>query len=181
MILNLALADNDDVPSIVDLMNRAYRGQGATSGWTDEVRYLAGDRITVPLLTADLARKPGASLLKWQHSSAARIQGCVWLEPMGAGVWYLGSFTVDPDDQGLGIGRVMLAAAEDWAREQGAERLRITVISLREELIAWYRRRGYIPTGETLPFPYDNNAFGVPLRDDLTFTMLEKNVKGPPA
>ena len=52
----------------------------------------------------------------------------------------------------------------------------MTVVNVRDTLIAWYQRRGYALTGETKPFPYDDKRFGTPLRDDLYFVMLEKPV-----
>jgi GNAT superfamily N-acetyltransferase len=81
--------------------------------------------------------------------------------------------TVRPDLQDQQLGRRMLAAAEDVARESGARRLRLTVINVRDSLIAWYGRRGYSLTGETLPFPFDGR-FGIARRDDLSFLVLEK-------
>jgi hypothetical protein len=38
-------------------------------------------------------------------------------------------------------------------------------------------RRGYARTGELLPFPYGNDRFGLPLRDDLQFEALEKELE----
>ena len=70
----------------------------------------------------------------------------------------------------------MLAAAEDWARQRGGKRMRMSVINLRGALIAWYLRRGYAKTGETEPFPYGDDRFGAPLRDDLCFVVLEKDL-----
>ena len=104
------------------------------------------------------------------------MRGCVWLEPLGNGVWYLGSLAVDPAQQNDGLGRTMLSAAEDWARERGAGQIRMTVVNVRDALIAWYVRRGYHETVETEPFPYDDDRFGVPLRDDLHFVVLEKHL-----
>ena len=164
-------ADDDDLPAIVALMNRAYRGN---IGWTTENAYLAGDRTTEALLRAELTAKPSAILLKWEDAHSDDIGGCVWLEPLEADVWYMGSLTIDPARQNQGLGRKLLAAAENWARPRGAERMRMTVINIRETLIAWYQRRGYALTGATEPFPYDDARFGKPLRDDLSFVVLEK-------
>lgn len=50
----------------------------------------------------------------------------------------------------------------------------MTVITLREELIAWYERRGYRRTGKLTPFPYGDERYGVPQRPDLTFELLVK-------
>jgi ribosomal protein S18 acetylase RimI-like enzyme len=82
--------------------------------------------------------------------------------------------TVRPDLQARQLGRRLLAEAEAYAASRGAQRMRMSVITVRETLIAWYERRGYVRTGETLPFPYGDARFGVPLRDDLFFDVLEK-------
>jgi GNAT superfamily N-acetyltransferase len=98
----------------------------------------------------------------------------VWLEPLGDGAWYLGLLTVRPDLQNRQLGRGLLAAAESFAKSLGATRIRMSVIQVRETLIAWYKRRGYVETGSTLAFPCDDERFGRPLRDDLHFVVLEK-------
>ncbi len=63
-------------------------------------------------------------------------------------------------------------------RARGGKRVRITVVNVRDALIAWYIRRGYDKTGETEPFPYGDDRFGHPLRDDLGFVVLEKALTG---
>jgi GNAT superfamily N-acetyltransferase len=166
---------DDEIPAIVALMNRAYRGSGA-SHWSNEPRYLAGDRTTTDVLRADLAAKPAALLLKWVEEGTDPFIGCVWLEPLGGDTWYLGSLAIDPDWQRGGLGRVMLSAAELWVGERGGKRVQMTVVNVRDALIAWYLRRGYHNTGETAPFPYGDDRFGAPLRDDLCFVVLEKDL-----
>ena len=167
---------DDELPAVVALINRAYRGAGVATHWTTEVGYITGDRTTKALLRAELDAKPRACLLKWQDAQGGPMRGCVWLEPLGDDVWYLGSLAVDPAQQNDGLGRTLLSAAEDWARERGAKRIRMTVVNVRSALIAWYVRRGYHDTGGTEPFPYDDDRFGVPLRDDLHFVVLEKDL-----
>ena len=171
----LPIAD-DEIPAVADLMNRAYRGAGAPSGWSNETQYLAGDRTTADLLRTDLAAKPAASLLKWVDEATDRLRGSVWLEPINENTWYLGSLAIDPDQQNGGLGRVMLAAAEQWVQQQGGKRVRMTVVNVRDSLIAWYIRRGYHKTGQTEPFPYGDDRFGKPLRDDLCFVELMKDL-----
>ena len=168
-------ATDADVPHIVGLMNRAYRGAGK-SGWTTEAGYITGNRTTNSLLRAEMAEKPDASFLMWREEPGAPMIGCVWLEPLGGGVWYLGSLTIDPDRQKGGLGHKVLAAAEQWLRARGAVRVRMTVVHIRDILIAWYARRGYRETGETEPFPYGDDRFGTPLRDDLRFHGAGKGV-----
>jgi GNAT superfamily N-acetyltransferase len=163
-----------DVQGIVTLMNRAYRGAGA-AGWSTQESYLSGDRITEDVLRADLASKPQASLLKWEEESGSLL-GCVWIEPLNEGVWYLGSLATDPTLQNGGLGKILLSAAEQWVCERGGKRIRMNVVNVRDALIAWYVRRGYHKTGETEPFPYGDDRFGAPLRDDLSFLVLEKDL-----
>ena len=56
--------------------------------------------------------------------------------------------------------------------------MRMSVIDARNELIAWYERRGYRRTGEYKPFPYGDPRFGIPKRDDLRFEWLVKKFDG---
>ena len=84
-------------------------------------------------------------------------------------------FSVRPNLQNAGIGKAMLAEAERIARDEWSlSSMKMTVIDIRDELIAWYERRGYRRTGITKPFPYGDARFGVPKRDDLRFEILEK-------
>jgi ribosomal protein S18 acetylase RimI-like enzyme len=162
-----------ELPDIVRLVNAAYRGDGAKAGWTHEAAYISGQRIDLATLTKDL-ETDGARVLAWREAGEGELLGCVWLEPAGAGGWYLGMLTVRPDLQDRGLGRQILDAAERYVAELGARRLRMTVVGIRDSLIAWYRRRGYRPTGAREPFPYGDARFGEPLRDDLDFVLLEK-------
>jgi ribosomal protein S18 acetylase RimI-like enzyme len=167
-------AQDADLPAIVELVNAAYRGAAAARGWTTEAGYIDGPRINIGLLRADLAAEPEARLLGWRDQPDGPLLGCVWLEPAAHEVWYLGMLTVRPDLQDRQLGRRLLAEAEAVAARAGARRLRMTVVNIRDTLIAWYQRRGYGLTGETRPFPYDDNRFGTPRRQDLSFVVLEK-------
>ena len=87
----------------------------------------------------------------------------------------MASELVSPTLQGGGLGRRLVEAAHAaLAARFGARRVRISVFPQRETLIAWYRRLGYEPTGGTLPFPYGDPRFGLPLRDDLHFIVMER-------
>jgi ribosomal protein S18 acetylase RimI-like enzyme len=162
-------------PEIAALVNGAYRGGGPERGWTTEADYIDGARTDAETLARDLAANPAARLLVWRDEPGGPILGCVWLEPMGRGeAWYLGMLTVRPDLQDRQLGRALLAAAEAVAAGEGARGVRMTVVNVRDTLIAWYERRGYVLTGEVLPFPYDDPVFGAPRRPDLAFVVLEK-------
>ena len=165
-----------DIDAIVDLVNSAYRGEGARAGWTHEADYLDGQRTNAADLVADLAAEPRPEILLMRRETGGELLACVMIEmldePAGK-VGYIGMLTVNPKLQADGLGRRMLAAGEDYARAAGATRARMSVVSIRDTLIAWYQRRGYRLTGATKPFPQDTR-FGVPRRDDLAFVILEK-------
>jgi ribosomal protein S18 acetylase RimI-like enzyme len=174
MLLNPAL--EADYPAIIDLANLAYRGSGPSASWTIETGLIEGQRLNESLLKEELAAKPNTHLLIYRDCNDGPPLGSVWLDPMKDGVWYLGLLTVRPDLQNRQLGRALLAAAEGFAKERGARRIRMTVVNVRDTLIAWYERRGYALTGETRPFPYGDERFGKPLRDDLHFVVLEKDM-----
>jgi ribosomal protein S18 acetylase RimI-like enzyme len=172
VVADLKAATDADVDEIVALTNWAYRGTGEQASWTVE-SYLEGQRTTAEALRADVAANPEASLLTWRDAAGA-LNGHVWLEPVDGRTWYLGLLSVRPDRQDQKLGRTLLAAAEAFARARGARRMQMTVINVRDTLIAWYQRRGYALTGEVRPFPYGDDRFGKPLRDDLSFVVLER-------
>lgn len=172
---SLTAAKDADVPAVAALMNMAFRGGGSDAAWTTEADHFQGNRTSEELLREDLAAKADAALLVWRQPDGVLL-GCVWLEPEGEDIWYLGSLTIDPHRQNSGMGRKLLAAAEDLVRKRGGREIRMTVIDVRDTLIAWYVRCGYALTGETEPFPYGDNRFGIPKRDDLHFAVLRKRL-----
>ena len=174
--VHLALAAGAEVPAIVSLINTAFRARGENRGWSLKEEYIEGTRITEDLLHEEMAAKPHASLLVWRKDNV--LTGCVWLEPVHRGIWYLGLLAVPPRSQNGGLGRKLLAAAEHWAREHGAGEIQMTVVQVRTTLIEWYQRRGYTLTGQTKPFPYGDNRFGIPKRNDLHFVVLRKRLAG---
>ena len=143
-----------DVAAIVELVNGAYRGDSSRRGWTTEADLIDGTRIDAAAVE-DLLATPGCAVLVLRAQSG--LLGCVEVRRRSAGTAYVGMLTVRPALQGSGIGRQMLAAAETYARQE-----------------YWYERRGYQPTGELRPFPYEESRFGVPKSPDLRMVVLRK-------
>ncbi|WP_028839450.1 GNAT family N-acetyltransferase [Thermomonas fusca] len=160
-----------DIDALVALVTSAYRGDASRAGWTTEADLLDGSRIEPDVLRADLARPRSRVLLA---EADGGLQACAHVaDEDGAG--YFGMFAVRPGLQGGGLGKQLLAECERIARDEWQlPVMRMTVIDVRAELIAFYERRGYRRTGEFKPFPYGDTRFGQPKRDDLRFEVLEK-------
>ena len=163
-----------DLDAIVDLVTSAYRGDASRAGWTTEADFLDGNRIDAEVLRADIARPRSRVLLAERDG---QLLACAHVsEDDGAG--YFGMFSVVPGLQGGGIGKQVLAECERIAREDWRlPAMRMTVIDIRDELIAFYERRGYRRTGIKKPFPYGDPRYGIPTRDDLRFEVLEKELR----
>ncbi|MEA5123571.1 GNAT family N-acetyltransferase [Xanthomonas floridensis] len=162
----------DDIDALVQLVTSAYRGDSSRAGWTTEADILDGARIDPAVLRQDILRERSLVLLVEQDG---RLLACAHIAD-DDGTGYFGMFAVDPSLQGSGLGKTLLAEGERIvSTEWRLPLIRMAVIDVRHELIAFYERRGYRRTGVFKPFPYGDERFGVPLRQDLRFEVLEKH------
>ena len=166
-MINVRIATPADLALMHPVIERAYRGDSARQGWTHEADLLSGERIDDATLRAMFA-DPHHLFLVAERGGA--MVGSVSLTARGDGLVYLGLLCVDPAVQAGGIGKAIIAAAERAAREAlDADRIEMTVIDSRTELIAYYERRGFVRTGERRPFP-------VELDPPLGMVVLEKAI-----
>jgi GNAT superfamily N-acetyltransferase len=176
-------ATSADVGALVELIESAYRGDASRGGWTTEADLLHGQRTDAAAVAAVIADEAARIMVV---ERAGELIACCQLEERGGAggtdnaggpvAGYFGMFAVRPAEQGGGVGRQVLAEAERIARGWGASELHMTVIVQRPELIAYYERRGYRRTGQLSPFPYEDERFGLPQRDDLAFELLVKEL-----
>jgi len=165
--LHIRVAGTADLPRLHPVIERAYRGDSARQGWTHEADLLSGERIDRKTLEALIA-DPNALLLIAERGEVPL--GCVSLTARGNGLVYLGLLCVDPHQQAGGIGKSIIAAAEQVSKDiLGADRIEMTVIDSRVELIAYYERRGFVRTGEQRPFPEKVDP-------PITMVVLEKSL-----
>jgi ribosomal protein S18 acetylase RimI-like enzyme len=167
----ISAATQNDIPRLLQLINNAYRGDEAKKGWTHEADLIEGAIRTDETSLKGLIQKPGAVILKYELNG--NIDGCVFLEKKNERL-YLGMLSVSPQIQAQGIGKKLLSAAEEHAKQVGCNYIEMTVISVRKELIAWYQRNGYVDTGKREPFP-DDGKFGNPVQE-LEFIYMEKQL-----
>ena len=164
-------ATMDDAAGITRLLNNAYRGESSRGGWTTEADLIAGDTRTTISQVEDLIHQPGSVFLLLKEGTD--LLGCVNLQVHGHRV-YFGMFSVQPGEQGRGLGKKLLLAAEEYARQKGCKAIYMSVITRRTELINWYIRHGYQDTGERKPFQEDGIS-GKHLLP-LEFMTLEKAI-----
>jgi len=168
----VSVATRDDIPAIRDLLNSAYRGEGSKQGWTTEAHLIEGEVRTDDHTLQEVMQRPGSVLLKYTNDDGQLI-GCVNLQQHGAKI-YLGMFSVSPLLQGGGIGKKLLKASEEYALQVNCSAIYMRVVSVRTELIDWYKRHGYVDTGERDPFEEDGSS-GKHLQK-LEFMIMEKTL-----
>ena len=166
----ISKATIQDIPQLEKLVNSAYRGETSKKGWTTEADFLDGIRIDKPAL-AKIINSPHSVILKCTNNN--EVVGCEYLQKKQNEL-YIGMLTVSPDIQNKGIGKILLEAAEDYAKSWKIQLMSMTVITLRQELIEWYERRGFKKTAKIEPFPNDPR-FGIP-KQPLEFVVMEKTI-----
>ncbi|KAL7930785.1 acyl-CoA N-acyltransferase [Trichoderma chlorosporum] len=171
--LSIREATPADVPVILALVRSAYRGESSRAGWTTEAGLVDDQRIDEAGLLAKINEPFGAVLVA--QDDAGETVACCEILKQSDTLGYFGLFAVNPLRQAGGIGRTVLAAAEEYAKTTwGIKEIEMSVIWPREELIQYYIRRGYTLTQKTKPFPYAQLVGGKALRDDLYFSILIK-------
>ncbi len=169
---HIQIATPNDVPQLVKLLNQAYRGKESKKGWTTEADLIAGEVRTDESNVKTVINNIDSVMLKYMDEEC-NIIGCVNLQKHSKKL-YLGMFAVSPTKQGGGIGKRLLLAAEEYAKQQNCIAIYMTVISVRTELINWYKRHGYADTGNKKAFEED--GLSGKLLQPLEFIVLEKDI-----
>jgi len=145
-----------DVPVLVALLERAYRGEAHAGSWASEVDLLKGPRTSAAEVSSLIGDDASRFLLALRGEAVA---GCLLIQRKADGVAWFGMFAIDPDRFGSGLGKRLLAEAEVEARALWhCDRMVMNVINRRTVLADWYRRRGYEATGAILPFPFTETS-----------------------
>ncbi|MFN8554234.1 MAG: GNAT family N-acetyltransferase [Candidatus Obscuribacterales bacterium] len=166
------IAELKDVEPLERLVQYAFRGGKASKSWTGEEHLVRGPRITIDGLHDILNGEEQVILLaELVEGGERKLVGCIHLKKEGDH-GHIGMLAVDPDSQSTGAGKFLMNWSEEYAREHyRAKAIVGEVVSGRPELMAWYQRMGYNPTGETAPF---NPEGVVHLVDGLHFIKIVK-------
>ena len=170
MTMSFSIAKNEDLASLSSFVNRAYRGDSARLGWTHEADLLGGTRVDESLLAEENARGVSLVLARLEDE----LVGCYHFEMIDAETAYVGMITVEPTKQGGGLGKTLLENAFARARSLGAQRINLTVMADRQELIAYYQRRGFLLTGQQHPFEPGDERYGLPRKALMLLVMSRK-------
>jgi GNAT superfamily N-acetyltransferase len=160
-----------DVDRIVTLVVSAYgsRSEASRRVWANEAGLLDGRRTDHASVRALIEASQSLIVLA---ERAGEIIACAHIKQRGE-LCNFGMFSVCPELQGAGVGSAVLSECERFARDSwGSRTITMTVIRQRDDLIAWYERRGYRRTGEPRPFPYGDESLR-PRHPDLEFIVLE--------
>lgn len=183
--LLLRPATDADVPALCALMNLCYRGsedgtEAQLRGWTSEVGLVAGQRIQPDDLQAFIHRadvnffciKNNADIIACFSLIQKKLQP---LESQQVVACEFGSFAVHPHYQAQGLGKQLLSWGEAFASDLNCTVMQMQVLAPREDLIAYYQRRGYQLTSVQAPFP-KKLAVGEPLQNELSLVLMEKTL-----
>ena len=163
------LAQQEDLNSLEMMINEAYRGE---KGWTRETELVGGTRISLKELNNILEdEQKYLFILK----SNQQIYSCVCIEKRNSHA-YLGLLVVNPDMQTKGIGKKVLSLAEEFTTiVLQLNTIEIAVIKQREELVSFYKRRGFKETNKIQAYP-KNSDVGTPKVEGLQVVFLEKKL-----
>ncbi|MDD4978418.1 MAG: GNAT family N-acetyltransferase [Gallionella sp.] len=161
-----------DASEITRLVNQAYRPKNRLAGWTHESDLVNGSRTNTGQIISILSRADSTIIIGLRSNL---IIACIHLEKIGRDI-HFGLFAVDPEYQGIGIGKEMLKLAENYVVERfGPKKIVMTVLSARHELINFYLRCGYRRTGNITDYPTDA-GIGTPKICEIKIETIEKQL-----
>jgi GNAT superfamily N-acetyltransferase len=173
MNLVFSFANLTDAKAISDLVNSAYRGDSSYAGWTTEADILDGQRTSPKEIEEKIERPDTLILTAYQDQDL--IGTCELNINKESSELFFGMFSIRPSMQNKGIGKQFITQVEKLAAEWNLRKIKMSVITVRTELIEYYKRRGYQVTGEIIPFPTEER-FGIPKVENLEMVYLTKEI-----
>lgn len=100
----------------------------------------------------------GVGFLAMNEKTACGIAGAL-LDPEDTSRAQLVSMWTAPSHRRTGVGRLLVNAILDWARQRNVKTLLLMVVSTNDAAIRFYERLGFAKTGRTEPYPNDPAIF----------------------
>ncbi|KAH8689429.1 acyl-CoA N-acyltransferase [Talaromyces proteolyticus] len=173
--LQFRIATADDASKVQQIVQSAFQTNDSRPDWTGNVELASKFRIPVEEVQAKIANPDITTFVALDADKDNALVGCIDVSKRGTDYARISMLAVDDSYQRGGVGRQVLAYAEDYCRRTwGTEKFSLNALSTRKALIEWYNRRGYRKTG-TSPFPFREALEGISgLPDDLCFIEMEK-------
>ena len=171
--LKFVVCQKDDIQVVVEIINQVYRSEKKSKSWTTEAHLLGGKRVENESFEKLLKEENSKIYLaKFQDKIIGNIQAKLKNDDI-----YIGLFAVQPDFQSSGIGKKLLEYAENNSSNiyNKANKFKMLVISIRTDLIEFYKRRGYKVTNSFLEFP-KSELWNIKTNEELKFVVLEKYI-----
>ncbi len=134
-------ASPEDIPSLMQIEERSF----------------TGDRLSHRSFRHLLTRANALTLVEVDRRGTVRGYAMILLR-RGSQLGRLYSIAVAPERRARGVGRALLAAAEDAARGRGLIGLRLEVRTRNSSAQKLYCRAGYMPRGLTRRYYADGAA-----------------------
>lgn len=166
-------ASHTDVLALEKLINSAYRGEHSKKGWTTEADLLGGQRTDAQTLT-EILETPDNQIEIMLDDNL--LIGCAHLRIEAKSTLYFGMLTIEPTFQARGLGKLMINHIEKMGKRKNLHFIRMTVIQVRKELIAFYERRGFKASGNQQEFPSHDPRFGIPKNQELILIEYTKSI-----
>lgn len=175
--LQFRRATPSDAKQIQQLIQSAFRAEDSRPEWTADMELGMRFRIEVDAVLATINHPDQTILMVTiDNNGNDHLVASVTIANRNMKYARLSLLAVDQSYQQGGIGRRVLAYAEEYSRQQwGATKMGLDALSSRQKLIAWYLRCGYRCTGEVMPFPCEEFS-ELELPDELCFVELEKDL-----
>lgn len=176
-LVQLRLATTNDVVVLEELVQLAYRGGKSKISWKNEHDLVEGPRITIAALREQIECKSNHILVLENGLKAdPALLGCVKVIHRSEDEAYLGMLAVHPNMQDQGLGKRLLQTAEQFAYDKlHCRRIKMSVLSARKDLLAWYKRCGYTATGEKEGF-FPPESGQIAKYADAHFVVIAKNL-----
>ncbi|CAI7627834.1 unnamed protein product [Penicillium glandicola] len=143
--LNFRVATEEDAPQVHQLVESAYSAKDSRKDWTDDLGLLSNFSLDIQEIL-DVITKPDSAMLMATNNQNILV-GSIGTSKRDTNHARIFTFAVDPSQVCRGIGRQVLAYAEEYCqRTWGVTTAGLNALSRRPQILSWYSRQGYKET-----------------------------------